>query len=68
MNKLDEIVMPIAEPARIAPRAFHIMLKPRGAICNQGCAYCYCPSLITTVSLTTVNGIDITTKRPLASH
>ncbi|RME50896.1 MAG: anaerobic sulfatase maturase, partial [Caldilineae bacterium] len=24
-----------------APPAFHIMLKPRGAICNLDCAYCY---------------------------
>ncbi len=23
------------------PRAFHVMLKPRGAICNLDCAYCY---------------------------
>jgi uncharacterized protein len=23
------------------PLAFHIMLKPRGAICNLGCQYCY---------------------------
>ena len=25
----------------VAPRAFHIMTKPRGAICNLDCAYCY---------------------------
>jgi uncharacterized protein len=24
-----------------APSAFHVMLKPRGAICNLDCAYCY---------------------------
>ncbi len=30
---------PSARP--IAPRAFHIMTKPRGAICNLDCAYCY---------------------------
>ena len=24
-----------------AHRAFHVMLKPRGAICNLDCAYCY---------------------------
>jgi uncharacterized protein len=24
-----------------APPAFHIMLKPRGAVCNLDCAYCY---------------------------
>ncbi len=23
------------------PLAFHVMLKPRGAICNLGCQYCY---------------------------
>ncbi|HKJ26338.1 MAG TPA: anaerobic sulfatase maturase [Anaerolineales bacterium] len=23
------------------PKAFHIMTKPRGAICNLGCEYCY---------------------------
>ncbi|MGD8749968.1 MAG: radical SAM protein, partial [Anaerolineales bacterium] len=23
------------------PRSFHIMTKPRGAICNLGCQYCY---------------------------
>jgi uncharacterized protein len=23
------------------PPAFHVMLKPRGSICNLGCAYCY---------------------------
>ncbi len=26
---------------RTAPRAFHIMTKPRGPICNLNCAYCY---------------------------
>ena len=25
----------------ISPRAFQIMLKPRGALCNLDCAYCY---------------------------
>ncbi|MBX3012592.1 MAG: anaerobic sulfatase maturase [Caldilineaceae bacterium] len=25
----------------IAPAAFHVMLKPRGAICNLDCKYCY---------------------------
>ncbi|MCU0521144.1 MAG: anaerobic sulfatase maturase [Anaerolineae bacterium] len=24
-----------------APRAFHVMAKPRGPICNLACAYCY---------------------------
>ena len=26
---------------RTTPPAFHVMLKPRGAICNLGCEYCY---------------------------
>ena len=26
---------------KTSPPAFHIMLKPRGAICNLGCQYCY---------------------------
>lgn len=25
----------------VAPAAFHVMLKPRGAICNLDCQYCY---------------------------
>jgi uncharacterized protein len=28
-------------PLNTCPPAFHVMLKPRGAICNLGCAYCY---------------------------
>ena len=32
-------VRPTGPAAR--PPAFHIMLKPRGAICNLDCAYCY---------------------------
>ena len=24
-----------------APSAFHVMLKPRGAICNLACEYCF---------------------------
>ncbi len=24
-----------------APHAFHLMVKPRGPLCNLGCAYCY---------------------------
>jgi uncharacterized protein len=34
------MTFPTAE-TRVAPAAFHIMLKPRGAICNLDCAYCY---------------------------
>lgn len=26
---------------RTTPRAFHVMIKPRGPICNLSCAYCY---------------------------
>jgi len=33
--------MPTAGRESIAPAAFHIMLKPRGAICNLDCKYCY---------------------------
>jgi uncharacterized protein len=29
------------QPATAPPRAFHIMTKPRGAICNLDCKYCY---------------------------
>lgn len=29
------------EPTHVAPPAFHIMTKPRGAICNLDCKYCY---------------------------
>jgi uncharacterized protein len=28
-------------PKNVTPPAFHVMLKPRGAICNLGCLYCY---------------------------
>ncbi|EFH84812.1 anaerobic sulfatase maturase [Ktedonobacter racemifer] len=30
-----------AEATPLTPPAFHIMTKPRGAICNLDCAYCY---------------------------
>jgi uncharacterized protein len=30
------------DPAKVAaPRAFHVLLKPRGAICNLDCKYCF---------------------------
>jgi uncharacterized protein len=29
------------QPQDAAPTAFHVMVKPRGAICNLDCAYCY---------------------------
>jgi uncharacterized protein len=35
------ITLPTASEATWPPAAFHIMLKPRGAICNLDCAYCY---------------------------
>jgi uncharacterized protein len=33
--------MPTAGPTPVPPPAFHVMLKPRGAICNLDCKYCY---------------------------
>ncbi|HEY3288630.1 MAG TPA: anaerobic sulfatase maturase, partial [Anaerolineae bacterium] len=33
--------LPTAGSERIPPAAFHVMLKPRGAICNLDCKYCY---------------------------
>ncbi len=33
--------MPTAGAERVTPAAFHVMLKPRGAICNLDCKYCY---------------------------
>jgi uncharacterized protein len=30
-----------AGEAAVAPAAFHVMMKPRGAICNLDCEYCY---------------------------
>src|SRR5262249_34308341 len=29
------------QPKTTAPRAFHVLLKPRGAICNLDCKYCF---------------------------
>ncbi len=31
----------MADNTTQAPRAFHVMTKPRGAICNLNCKYCY---------------------------
>jgi len=31
----------MSEIKTVAPPAFHVMLKPRGPICNLDCAYCY---------------------------
>jgi uncharacterized protein len=33
--------LPTAGPQPVPPAAFHVMLKPRGAICNLDCQYCY---------------------------
>lgn len=33
--------LPTAEPQTVPSPAFHVMLKPRGAICNLDCKYCY---------------------------
>ena len=32
---------PTTDTQTTAPPAFHVMLKPRGPICNLACAYCY---------------------------
>ncbi len=37
----DRASLPTAGTANVPPPAFHVMLKPRGAICNLDCAYCY---------------------------
>jgi uncharacterized protein len=40
----DDPAFPSARPSAqkpVAPAAFHVMLKPRGAICNLDCTYCY---------------------------
>lgn len=37
----QEIPTSAARVPPTAPPAFHVMLKPRGAICNLDCAYCY---------------------------
>jgi uncharacterized protein len=34
-------VLPTSEENPGAPAAFHVMLKPRGAICNLDCQYCF---------------------------
>jgi uncharacterized protein len=35
------VQIPPADAQTTAPPAFHVMLKPRGAVCNLNCAYCY---------------------------
>jgi len=38
-NQLNS--MPTAGTSRVAPPAFHVMMKPSGSICNLDCEYCY---------------------------
>ena len=37
----DTGLTPTAGLQTVPPPAFHVMVKPRGAICNLGCKYCY---------------------------
>jgi uncharacterized protein len=37
----DESTAAVPGGQGAAPPAFHVMVKPRGAICNLGCRYCY---------------------------
>ena len=32
---------PLDDKRPDSPAGFHVMLKPRGAICNLDCTYCY---------------------------
>lgn len=41
MKISDMDSVPTADSQLMVPPAFHIMLKPRGAICNLDCKYCY---------------------------
>jgi uncharacterized protein len=34
-------MMSTAKAQAAVPPAFHVMLKPRGPVCNLGCSYCY---------------------------
>ena len=38
-NQLNS--MPTASTSRVAPPAFHVMMRPSGSICNLDCEYCY---------------------------
>jgi uncharacterized protein len=38
--RLEAATLPTAATP-VPPPAFHVMLKPRGAICNLDCSYCY---------------------------
>ncbi len=33
--------MQTSERSNAGPRAFHVMVKPRGPVCNLNCSYCY---------------------------
>ncbi|GAG44443.1 unnamed protein product, partial [marine sediment metagenome] len=37
----QDSAVPTAGTGFMSPPAFHVMLKPRGAICNLNCKYCY---------------------------
>lgn len=41
MTHANPFTLPTAGPASVPPPAFHVMLKPRGAICNLDCEYCF---------------------------
>jgi uncharacterized protein len=40
-NRSEKIMTESIPKIETLPTAFHIMLKPRGAICNLDCKYCY---------------------------
>jgi uncharacterized protein len=40
MSLADAVSMPLTRPAG-APLAFHVLVKPTGAICNLDCKYCF---------------------------
>ena len=42
VSRMEQAVsFPSAGAAAVLPSAFHVMMKPRGAICNLDCKYCY---------------------------
>lgn len=40
-EQMQSTGLPTARNEPVPPPAFHVMLKPRGAICNLDCRYCY---------------------------